>query len=264
MSTVDELFSQGLPVRVNDGTIGGNFHDLHSDIAPLEGGGWVVTWSGPDSDVLGVHAQIYDCTGKPLGGNFLVNDTESGVQAGSFVTQLAGGGFAVIWYDNTEGDGNFDTYGRIFEADGTPVGGSFVVNNNTYLDQLPEMIYMRDTGFGAVFSQVDIDATNPSGGYNLYEVDVDVTGMSTSLSSDFRVNDFEGESQYGGDAALLTRADTWSPTIPTLRMIPDTTTASSRTSSPPTDRRSPNFKSGTSGNNTHTKSRWPVWPAAAR
>ena len=61
-------------------------------IAVLAGGGFVVVWmdssgTAPDSD-FAVKAQLFDTSGAPVGSEFIVNTTTSGLQFGHSVAAL--------------------------------------------------------------------------------------------------------------------------------------------------------------------------------
>ena len=192
--TTSEQFSQGLPVRINtqvDGYI--------ADMAPLAGGGWVVTWEGLDSDDLGIYAQIFNSAGNAVGGNFLVNDIQAGPQADAYVAALQDGGFVVAWEGNDVSTS--DAYGRVFGADGTPLGGSFIVNRATAPEhQVADSIFAWNSGFGVIFKQDDDPSAHTAD--NLYEVIFDSSGQTDQVT-DFRVNGFTNGDEYLSRATQL-------------------------------------------------------------
>ena len=90
-------------------------------MAVLSNGNIVISWS-PQSGSPGIHAQIIDAAGFPVGNEFIVN-TYTGSPAGpSHIVPLAGGGFAVVWDVNY---GNSDVRAQVFAADGSKIGGEY-------------------------------------------------------------------------------------------------------------------------------------------
>lgn len=100
------------------------------DIAALPGGDYIVVWRSsqtpePDNSRISIQGRRIGATGVPLAGQFQVNST--GVTAGQrfpAVTELADGGFLVVWHAP-------QVYGRRFNADFTPVGDDFTINTLT-------------------------------------------------------------------------------------------------------------------------------------
>jgi Ca2+-binding RTX toxin-like protein len=144
-------------------------------VAALTGGNFVVTWTdgsglGGDADG-GIKGQIFDAAGAKVGGEFLVNTTTAGSQGGSNVAALPSGGFVVLWDDggqifdpsgnkvggefpvtivgeiSVRSDGGFISsqmgadgdangiYAQQHAADGSLIGGPFLVNSVTSGDQ---------------------------------------------------------------------------------------------------------------------------------
>ncbi|MEE3098147.1 MAG: hypothetical protein VX463_00115, partial [Pseudomonadota bacterium] len=143
----------------------------HSEIAELvdAGGnsvGHVVVWASYQQDRTednswGVYAQIYDLNGSPVGGEFRVNDHTEGSQYQPIVTGLAGGGFAVAWYDDSgahpdgrpAGETSGGVYARVFGNDGAAAGDSFLVNDLTPGTQSePALVSDGAGGFMAVWT----------------------------------------------------------------------------------------------------------------
>ncbi len=97
--------------------------------APLENGGFVVTWV--DSSTVyepngsEIRGQIFAADGSKVGGEFLANSFTQGFQSAPDVTALAGGGFLVTY--RTE---NWLIRAQRFAEDGSKVGPDFAVNSN--------------------------------------------------------------------------------------------------------------------------------------
>ena len=96
-------------------------------VAALANGTFVVSWDGADGDV---RAQLFDANGATLGGRFTINQSLAGEQWYGFLEPLADGGFVASWTGEGDGSG-YGVYARIFNADGSPRGNEFLVNQTT-------------------------------------------------------------------------------------------------------------------------------------
>lgn len=106
---------------------------FHS-VAPLAGGGFVVTWEDPanhpDNPVRGVYAQLLDASGERVGTTIVVHtDATSAGWVEPSVAPLSGGGFIVAWGNirqlNLAGgvvEIETELYTRRFDAAGNPTG----------------------------------------------------------------------------------------------------------------------------------------------
>jgi large repetitive protein len=92
---------------------------------PLAGGGYVRVSQAASGGVISF--QLYAADGKPIGSPQPVGNI-NGFPA--LAVGLAGGGFAVVWYQNN--DASYESaMTRAFAADGTPLGDAVVVAPNT-------------------------------------------------------------------------------------------------------------------------------------
>jgi Ca2+-binding RTX toxin-like protein len=144
---------QGKEFLVNTTTIGDQDNPT---ITALADGRFVVawrdeSWSGNDTSVSSVRAQIYAADGQKQGAEFLVNTTTTSYQWEPTITALADGRFVVAWEDWSE-SGN-DTSGaavraQIFAAGGQKQGGEFLVNTTTTSFQsVPTITALADGRF---------------------------------------------------------------------------------------------------------------------
>ena len=118
----------GVEFRANTTTA--NVQGMPS-VTALEGGGFVIVWSG-----VAVRGQIYAADGTPVGGEIAIAAGFGGVS----VTALAGGGFAVAWNElgsTGAGDGaGFSVVARAFNAGGQALGDApSIINETTAGDQ---------------------------------------------------------------------------------------------------------------------------------
>ena len=107
-------------------------------VAALAGGGFVVAWtdsslSSDDPSGSAIRAQRFDASGSKVGPEFLVNTTTANDQHDPSVAALAGGGFVVVWTDNSQNGS--DVRAQRFDANGSKVGTEFLVNTITAFAQ---------------------------------------------------------------------------------------------------------------------------------
>lgn len=110
--------------------LGGNFKVTLSPFNGLEigrrgDGGFVVTWAGYPIEIA---SRVYTAGGQPLGPEVQAVAATTGVPR---MAVLPDGSFLVVWTQvETTGPASHDFFlqGRLFEADGTPRGESFLVS----------------------------------------------------------------------------------------------------------------------------------------
>ena len=127
---------KGGEILVNSETSG---NQNAASVAALAGGGYIVAWTdasglGADTSASGVKAQRFDADGNKVGGEFLVNTATANLQGTATVATLPSGRFVITWIDGSFEGGDsssFSIKGQLFEADGTRVGGEFLVNSVT-------------------------------------------------------------------------------------------------------------------------------------
>ena len=127
----------------------------HPDVATLDDGSFVTVWrsSRSPSDAFGfsIQGQLLHADGSPAGGQFMVNSYVTGSQSFPRVAARDGGGFVVVWESSASGGSDADRssiQGRLFAADGLPVGEDFQVNAVTVGDQLrPSVATLKDGSF---------------------------------------------------------------------------------------------------------------------
>ncbi|MEO5330577.1 MAG: tandem-95 repeat protein [Magnetococcus sp. YQC-5] len=110
----------GIEFQVNHST---NNEQINPSITGLAGAGFVVTWQSDDdtsSFPYSIYGQIFDASGKRVGGEFRVNTYLTNDQINPSVAALNDGGFMVSWQSNgQDGSGN-GIFAQRFNADGTP------------------------------------------------------------------------------------------------------------------------------------------------
>jgi Ca2+-binding RTX toxin-like protein len=142
-------------------------------VTALAGGRFVVAWqdgsaeaddSGHPQDGYDIRAQVFEADGSMLVDEFVVNTTTMNDQTEPTIAALADGRFVVAWTEqNSTAEDAHGTsiHARMFNANGTPSGGEFVVNNVSLSDQTePVITALPDGRFAAVFT----DAGGEGGG----------------------------------------------------------------------------------------------------
>ncbi len=120
-------------------------HAPISGLAALPNGGFALTYSG-GSDIF---LEFYDAAGVQAGATVPV-DTTSNQQVNPEVAVLSSGRVVVTWtsFPPNGPDSDRAVAARIFEANGTPVGGQFLVNTTFPGDQqTPHIVALDDGGF---------------------------------------------------------------------------------------------------------------------
>jgi Ca2+-binding RTX toxin-like protein len=142
------------------------------DMAALSAGGFVAVWvdsstTGGDQDSFAIRGQRFAAGGVAAGAEFLVNSTVLRGQSDPAVAGLAGGGFAVVWTDEslTGADAN-GTAIRLqrYAADGSPSGGEMLVNTITLADQAEaDIAALNGGGFVVVWTDYSGEGGDASG-----------------------------------------------------------------------------------------------------
>src|SRR4029079_12981744 len=112
---------------VNTQSIGAQ---MHTSVAGLTDGGFVVTWQsfGQDGDRGGIYGQRYGSAGQAVGNEFLINTNTTDNQDFPSVTGLSGGGFVVAW-ESAELNGDAGgLYGQRYNGLGKRLGNQFRIN----------------------------------------------------------------------------------------------------------------------------------------
>ena len=110
----------------------------------------VVVWEshGQDGDGFGIYGQRYNAAGVPLGGEFRANNTTIEQQYGPSVGMDSAGNFVVAWSSyNQEGDrSGYGVFAQRFAADGSRIGGEFLVNTVTLNNQIEPSVAVDADG----------------------------------------------------------------------------------------------------------------------
>ena len=174
--------SAGPQFGVNSYTIS---DQVHSSVAALDDGGFVVTWSsmGEDGDSWGIYGQRYGASGAPTGAEFQINTYATSAQQYPAVTDLTGGGFVVMWSSVGQDGSGYGVYGQAYNADGTPAGTEFQVNTYTSSDQFFSSVAgLSDGSFVVTWASAGEDGS----GFGIYGQRFHADG--TQAGTEFRIN----------------------------------------------------------------------------
>jgi hypothetical protein len=154
--------------------------DVHADVAALTGGGYVVVWKhegplGSDTN-RNIQARLIGTNGVPSGAQFVANSSIGVSETYPAVTELADGGFLIIWTTQ-------EVMGRRFSADGTPVGNDFQINTDLQgAENDPDAARGADGRILVVWEDAE-------GAGDDFEIRARMLSSSLSfLGDDFRVN----------------------------------------------------------------------------
>ncbi|HEX5500029.1 MAG TPA: hypothetical protein VFX03_12415, partial [Thermomicrobiales bacterium] len=122
----------------------------------------MATWTSPDpGDGSGwcVRGRIFNADSSPAGDEFIVESTTADNQRLSSATALADGRFVVTWRSggfDSGSHGDTRVRGRVFNADGTPAGGDFVLNSTTgVMQSAPSVAALADGRFVVTWESSD-------------------------------------------------------------------------------------------------------------
>ena len=164
-------------VMINTAT---NFYQVNPAVAALANGNAVVVWGSYGQDnadgLQGVYAQIVGPTGQKVGGEFPVNTFTPFNQRTPAVAAFPNGNFMVAWVSEGErstasvgsdgtlngGQNSVDIYARIFDANGNPQSGEFLVNTDTNVCANPTVAVAADGTFTIAWGEKNVQIANNS------------------------------------------------------------------------------------------------------
>ena len=167
-------------VMINTDT---NHYQVGAAMAALAGGNAVVTWSSFGQDnadgFQGVYAQIMSPSGSKIGPEIPVNVFTPYNQRTPAVAAFPNGNFIIAWVSEQErsslvssggsvisGHNSVDIYARLFDSNGTPQSGEFLVNTDTNLCANPAVAVATDNSFTVVWSEKNLSI--PNNGWDIY------------------------------------------------------------------------------------------------
>jgi Ca2+-binding RTX toxin-like protein len=102
-----------------------------ASVTGIANGGWVVTWDSEEPGVnIDVFQQRYAANGNTVGSETLVNSYTTDRQLAGVTTDLADGGWVVIWQGEGPGDKRDGIFQQRYAADGTAMGSETLVDTH--------------------------------------------------------------------------------------------------------------------------------------
>jgi Ca2+-binding RTX toxin-like protein len=175
-------------------------------VTALADGRFVVSWQSADrGDGSGscIRARFYGADGNALGDDFVVNTTTQNSQHTPSATALADGRFVVTWMSDDPVDGSGSCIrGRLYNVDGSPAGGDFIVNTTgTGSQSSPAVTALEDGRFVVTWRS---DDTGDGSGSCIRSATFDPKVFTGTLVADTWVGGNLADSIYGGaDADIL-------------------------------------------------------------
>lgn len=216
-AVLDSSFQAGPVLSLYPGTVSSS-----PALAAAPGGGFVLTWAMNQGALFtnDVWVQLFDSKGQPRADAFRVNDVapyHAGYQAAPAVVFHANGSFSVFWQTVlVNGIGIPGLFGRTFDGAGKPLSGVVQLSSTGSL-YAPAL---ASDPFGRIF--VVWGGASPEDSEDLFGL---LLGPSLQpLSDPFRVNLFQGESQFepavaahphGGFTAVWTSGSGYPNILPT-------------------------------------------------
>ena len=117
-------------------------------IAADTAGNVVIVWSsyGQDGDLGGIYGQIFDSSGKVVGGEFPINNVTPGHQVRPQVAYLPAGSFVVAWTTEAMDADDGALSLRLFKSNGAPLTGEIRTPGSPSLH--PELVALEPDGGG--------------------------------------------------------------------------------------------------------------------
>ncbi len=136
--------SQGGDFLVSDDT--GISEQNYPSVAMNGSGNFVITWIDERNGNYDIYAQLYNSSGLPLGGNFLVNDDEDDDrQYFPSVAMDDSGNFVITWLDKRNDNG--DVFAQRYNSSGQVLGDNFLVNDDEGISgQYSPSVAINDSG----------------------------------------------------------------------------------------------------------------------
>ena len=160
-------------------------------------GEFVVAWQSIDQDgsLWGIYAQRFSGAGSAVGGEFRVNTTTPGAQTSAAVAIAPGGDFAVGW-QSTLDDPYGNSFARLFDAAGQPLGAEFRLHDNAAGGQTgPKLAADSLGGWVALWGTYGVEGA----GYGIAGRRFDAAGAP--VGAEFGVNATTDGDQQGPSVA---------------------------------------------------------------
>ena len=197
----------GAEFQVNTSTAG----DQRVPSAAMNASGFVLVWQSAEGDGSGsgVFGQRYDGSGDPVGGEFPVNAHTTGDQGAPDVALDPSGRFVVVWQSAEQDGSSTAAVARLFDADGAPIGGDFLVHAWTSGAQSRPRVAIDPTGqFVAAWESFGQDDPAAPGEAGVFAQRFSANGRR--LEAEFLLNVHTTGDQRAPDVAIDERGQFFS------------------------------------------------------
>jgi hypothetical protein len=208
--------SSNVLVNTNDvmvNTVSNKFQ-ITPAVAVLNNSNVVFVWASFDeassNSLEDVYGRIFSPAGRPLTGEFLINQFKSYNQCSPTVAALSSGGFVVAWVSEGErtvfssaidnvngtlpsviGSSSVDVYARLYNGGGTAQGNEFLVNTDSNPCATPSVAAASDGTFMIAWGARDLASI--SNGLDIFARTFSSTGVGGTT---LRVNSHTYGDQY--------------------------------------------------------------------
>ena len=175
-----------------------------SSVAMADDGTFVVVWQseGVDVDGLAIVGRRFGADGVALGGEFDVNDYETGNQGGARIAMDAAGNFVVTWTSVGQDGSGTGIYAQRFDRTGEPRGTEIAVTTETLNDQRDSSIAMAADGSFVIVWRSDVQ-DGSSGGIFGQRFAAD----GSALGAEFQLNTTTANDQFAPEVAMNDAGD---------------------------------------------------------
>ena len=126
-------------------------------VAALADGNFIVAWQGAGAkDADGIQSQLFGVSGAKIGGEVSINTTTANEQEAPSIAALVGGGYVIIWQSRVQDGSGYGIYGRIFDADASPISDEFQIHTTTAGHQTAPSVTAAGTGFTVAWRSSDL------------------------------------------------------------------------------------------------------------
>lgn len=166
------------------------------EITALTNGDFVIVWNsskihtynGASGFFRDIKGKIFNADGNEVSRELLINKNIQGDHGEQQVVALNNGGFVVVWKSLNLSDSSFDTYGKVFNADGSEVSFTFIINENTSNQDIPQIIALNSGGFVVTWCSLGED------GFKTVVAKV-YDGKGNKVRDEFIVNEYSTSDQ---------------------------------------------------------------------
>jgi len=152
-------------------------------LTALRDGGFLATWASDrqDGGGAGIYARRFAGDGNAVGGEFRVNTTTAGHQAGASAVALEDGGFVIVW--NGPAAGGAGIFGQRYNADGSSSGDEIRVDATAALGKSGAKVIQTTQG-DLVIAWTSLEQDGDEAGVYARRLVAD----GTAAGPEFRVN----------------------------------------------------------------------------